>query len=148
MVSITSALRYVTSAPRYQSRSSMYIRGLILWNSTKLADAVPIGMTYITECNCCHQFMRSNNNSVDLDSTSQSTRNNKRYKMNACFVETAHALVVSIIFFITRRKGSLTAVYCNCSPNASRFTYIFFSADHLKNNFFKNSFWNTIRAGL
>ena len=29
MVSATSALRYVTLAPRYESRPSMYIRGLI-----------------------------------------------------------------------------------------------------------------------
>ena len=29
MVAVTSVLRYVTSASRYQSRSSMYIRGLI-----------------------------------------------------------------------------------------------------------------------
>ena len=32
----------VTSASRYQSRSSMYIRGLIPRNSTELAEAVPI----------------------------------------------------------------------------------------------------------
>ena len=33
----------VTSASRYESRSSMYIRGLIPRTSTELADAVPIG---------------------------------------------------------------------------------------------------------
>ena len=36
MVSVMSASCYIASAsryhPRYQSRSSMYIRGLILWN--------------------------------------------------------------------------------------------------------------------
>ena len=32
----------VTSTSRYQSRSSMYIRGLIPRNSTELAEAVPI----------------------------------------------------------------------------------------------------------
>ena len=42
MVSMTSASLYVTSASRYQSRSSMYIRGLIPRNSTELAEAVPI----------------------------------------------------------------------------------------------------------
>ena len=31
----------VTSASRYQSKSSMYIRGLIPGNSTELAEAVP-----------------------------------------------------------------------------------------------------------
>ena len=40
------ASRYITSAsryhPRYQSRSSMYIRGLIPWNFAELAEAVPI----------------------------------------------------------------------------------------------------------
>ena len=42
MVSVTSASRNVTSACRYQSRSSIYIRDLIPWNSTELAEAVPI----------------------------------------------------------------------------------------------------------
>ena len=42
MVSVTSASRYVTSASHYQSRPRMYIRGLIPWNSTELAEAVPI----------------------------------------------------------------------------------------------------------
>ena len=44
---ITSVSRYITPAsryhPRYQSRSSMYIRGLIPWNFAELAEAVPIG---------------------------------------------------------------------------------------------------------
>ena len=46
MVSVTSTSRYITSAsryhPRYQSRSSMYIRGLIPQNFAELAEAVPI----------------------------------------------------------------------------------------------------------
>ena len=46
MVSVTSVSRYMTSAsryhPRYQSRSSMYIRGLIPRNFAELAEAVPI----------------------------------------------------------------------------------------------------------
>ena len=46
MVSLTSASRYITSASRYhpcyQSRSSMYNRGLIPWNSAELAEADPI----------------------------------------------------------------------------------------------------------
>ena len=46
MVSVTSASRYITSAScyhlRYQSRSSMYIRGLIPRNFAELAEAVPI----------------------------------------------------------------------------------------------------------
>ena len=48
MVSVTSASRYITPAsryhPRYQSRSSMYIRGLIPRNFPELADAVPIAL--------------------------------------------------------------------------------------------------------
>ena len=47
MVSVTSASRYITSAsryhPRYQSSSSMYIRGLIPRNFAELAEAVRIG---------------------------------------------------------------------------------------------------------
>ena len=46
MVSVTSTSRYITSAsryhPRYQSRSSMYIRSLIPRNFAELAEAVPI----------------------------------------------------------------------------------------------------------
>ena len=46
MVSVTSASHYITSAsryhPRYQSRSSMYIRGLIPLNYAELTEAVPI----------------------------------------------------------------------------------------------------------
>ena len=40
---MTPASRYVTSASRYQSRSSMYIRGMISRISTELAKTVPIG---------------------------------------------------------------------------------------------------------
>ena len=46
MVSVTSASRYIMSAshnhPRYQSRSSMCIRGLIPRNFAEFAEAVPI----------------------------------------------------------------------------------------------------------
>ena len=46
MVSVTSASRYITSGSgyhrRYQSRSSMYICGLIPWNFAELAETVPI----------------------------------------------------------------------------------------------------------
>ena len=46
MVSVISASCYITSAshyhPRYQSRSSMYIRGLIPGNFAELTEAVPI----------------------------------------------------------------------------------------------------------
>ena len=41
MVSVTLAFRYLTSASCYQSRSMMYIRGLIPPNFTELAEAVP-----------------------------------------------------------------------------------------------------------
>ena len=40
MISVTSASSY---HPRYQSRFSMYIRGLIPRNFGELAEAVPIG---------------------------------------------------------------------------------------------------------
>ena len=43
MVSVMSVSCYVTSASDYQSRSWMYIRGLIQGISRKLAEAVPIG---------------------------------------------------------------------------------------------------------
>ena len=46
MVSVTSASRYITSEsryhPHYQSRSTLYIRGLIPWNFGELAEAVLI----------------------------------------------------------------------------------------------------------
>ena len=42
MVSVTSASRYLTSTSRYQSRPSMYIRGLIPRNSMELAEAFQI----------------------------------------------------------------------------------------------------------
>ena len=46
MVSVTLSC-YITSAtryrPRFQSRSSMYIRGLIPRNFAELAEAIPIG---------------------------------------------------------------------------------------------------------
>ena len=49
MVSATSASRYITSAtryhPRYQSKSSMYIRGMIPRNFAELAEAAPIEAT-------------------------------------------------------------------------------------------------------
>ena len=47
MVSVTQASRFVKSASRYQSTSSMYIRGLIPRNSTELAEAVPICINMI-----------------------------------------------------------------------------------------------------
>ena len=46
MASATSSSNYITSAscdhPRYQSRSSMYIRGVIPRNFAELAEVVPI----------------------------------------------------------------------------------------------------------
>ena len=42
MAFVTSASRYVTSASHYQSRTTMYIRGLISRTSRELAEAVPI----------------------------------------------------------------------------------------------------------
>ena len=51
MVSVTTASRYITSAsryhPRYQSRSSMHIRGLIPRNFAELAEAVPISVIQV-----------------------------------------------------------------------------------------------------
>ena len=45
---MASASRYITSAsryhPRYQSRASLYILGLIPLNFLELAEAVPIGV--------------------------------------------------------------------------------------------------------
>ena len=46
IVSVASVSRHITSAsryhPRYQSRSSMYIRGLMPRNFAELAESVPI----------------------------------------------------------------------------------------------------------
>ena len=53
MVSVTSASHYITSVlryhPRYQSRSSMYIHGLILQNFAELAEAAPIAILYVLD---------------------------------------------------------------------------------------------------
>ena len=53
MVSVTLASRYITSAsryhPRYQSRSSMYIRGWIPRNFAELTEAVPIAAVCRTQ---------------------------------------------------------------------------------------------------
>ena len=49
MVSAMSASRYVTSASNYQSRSSMYMRGLIPLNSTELAEAVLIAIITLVD---------------------------------------------------------------------------------------------------
>ena len=50
MVSVTSASYYITSAsryhPRYQSRSSMYISGLIPRNFAEMVETVPIDFSY------------------------------------------------------------------------------------------------------
>ena len=59
MVSVTSASRYVMSVSRYQSRSSMYIQGLIPQNSTEFAQAVPIESTQCVFKKRAH-FIRSN----------------------------------------------------------------------------------------
>ena len=51
MVSVTSASRYITAAsryhPRYQSRSSICIRGLIPQNSAEFAEVVPIDCNHM-----------------------------------------------------------------------------------------------------
>ena len=56
MVSVMSVSRYITSAsryhPRYQSRSSMFIRGLIPRNFAELAVTVPIVVCHVQ--GCCH----------------------------------------------------------------------------------------------
>ena len=53
MVSVTSASHYIMTASRYhpiyQSRSSMYISGLIPRNFAELAEAVPIASTRQTQ---------------------------------------------------------------------------------------------------
>ena len=57
MVSVTSASRY---HPHYQSRSSMYIRGLIQLNFAELAEAVPIATT------CVNVYLRMNRLYMDF----------------------------------------------------------------------------------
>ena len=57
MVSVTSASRF---HPHYQSRSSMYIRGLIQLNFAELAEAVPIATT------CVNVYLRINRLYMDL----------------------------------------------------------------------------------
>ena len=57
MVYMTSASRY---HPRYQSRSSMYIQGLIPRNFAELAEAVPIETHYIRELLVSFNLQTSN----------------------------------------------------------------------------------------
>ena len=63
MVSLTSAPRYITSASRYhmcyQSRPSIYIRGLIPWNFAELVEVVPIG-TYLSPLFAIHSSQHGN----------------------------------------------------------------------------------------
>ena len=51
MVSVTSVSRNIRSAsryhPRFQSRNSVYNRGLIPQNSAELAEAVPMGELHV-----------------------------------------------------------------------------------------------------
>ena len=66
MVSVTSASHYITAescySPRYQSKSSMYMRDLIPRNSSELAEAVPIDVYSVPNANgladltCCFDF--------------------------------------------------------------------------------------------
>ena len=49
MVSVTSASRYVTSASTYQSRSAMYIQGLIPRHFTESAEALWIACMHFLE---------------------------------------------------------------------------------------------------
>ena len=58
MVVVKSVSRYVTSASRYQSRSSMYVRGLIPRNSTELAKAVPIDRIHVLSMALCYLSCR------------------------------------------------------------------------------------------
>ena len=68
MFYMTPASRYITSAsryhPRYQSRSSMYIRGLIPRNFAELAEAGQIAATpqymQCTITTLLHQTKRKN----------------------------------------------------------------------------------------
>ena len=60
MVSATSASRY---HPRYQSRSSMYIRGLIPRNFAELAEVVPIA--YASGNFCCLVMLITFANNLD-----------------------------------------------------------------------------------
>ena len=52
LVSVTSASRYITSPSRYhprcQSRSSIYIRGLITRNSAESVEVVPIAIICVS----------------------------------------------------------------------------------------------------
>ena len=61
MVSVTSPSRYLTSVSRYhlpyQSRSLMYIRGLIPQNFAELAEAVPIGLGFNTHLYAISTFI-------------------------------------------------------------------------------------------
>ena len=71
MVSVMSASRYITSAscyhPHYQSRSSMYIPGLIPRNFTELAEAVP------TDPDLCYNVVCSKGTALYLQTEHDQT---------------------------------------------------------------------------
>ena len=58
------ASRNTTSASRYQSISSMYMRGLIPRNSTELTEAVPIGS--IPNALICQNLYHASCNKMQL----------------------------------------------------------------------------------
>ena len=76
MVSVTPASRYITPAsryhPHYQSRSSMYIRGLIPRNFAELAESVPIVNDRVI-LHFCELFMLEFSENKTLTKTSEFT---------------------------------------------------------------------------
>ena len=107
MVSVTSASRYIASASRYhthyQSRSSMYIRGLIPRNSAELAEAVPIAVHLLfwalNHFSCSFVLPYD---AVFIHVTSETT---------TPFIGFLTALIVTIVCYTSVRGES--SYYCN-----------------------------------
>ena len=70
MISVTSSPRYITSKsryhPLYQSRSAMYIRGLIPQNFAEFAEAVPIKMSLCKSPDIKFGVDQNSNQNFDL----------------------------------------------------------------------------------
>ena len=78
MVSVASASRYIMSASRYQSRSSMYIQGMNPGMSMELAETVQIAHGGRSTMNTCQSQFNSSTLST-LSSGELNTCENDSY---------------------------------------------------------------------
>ena len=111
MVSVTSASRYITSAscdnPLFQSRSSMYICGLIPRNFAESAEKVPIEST-CTTCNALY-IHPSHDSILELWQTFPNVK-------ILCLLSIFHAYLSSADVFFLFSKSSFFQKMCSGIP--------------------------------